>query len=431
MNEEFLAFVWQYQYVQQEAWYTTDGQAIRVLKTGVHNRDAGPDFTGARIMIDEIEWVGNVELHVKSSDWIQHKHQTNTAYESVILHVVWENDLAIVQPSGNRLPVLELRDKVLPQVFERYQLFLKNDQTIVCAPYFKEVPAIYKSTMLERVLVERLIRKSDEVLHIFEQTQKDWEETTYRLLFKYYGGTVNAESFSRLAEIIPWRILRKELPRQLAVEALLFGIAGLLPVVPNEEEYVQHLINEFEYLSHKYQLKEKQMLVNEWKFSRMRPANFPTIRLAQLAAFLSNRSHLFAWFNEADSIEHVYQALKLPQSSYWQHHYTFAKKASTMVGSMGNAMTATIVINVLIPLRVAYSRYVDNQQVTIMEMIEWLEKIPAEDNQLLQIGKSLGMKVKNAFDSQAFLEWYKQYCTQKKCLQCSIGNHVLKSTVTT
>jgi len=426
MNEDFLAFVWQYQYLHPSQLFTSTGEEIKVINTGFRNTNAGPDFTGSRLLLGRLEWVGCIEVHFRSSEWMQHQHQYDPVYESVILHVVWEDDQPVCHPNGTAVPTLILKDKINETIRDRYELLLQKTDPIPCGRYFNTAPEIYKINMSERLLLERLNRKSDEILLLLSTNQNDWEETTYQFLLRYYGGTVNAEPFTRLAQVLPWKILRKHHRNLLQVEALLFGCAGLLPE-ESKEDYILSLKREYHFLSQKYSLADFQMGYHEWKFLRIRPAGFPTIRLAQLAAFLCQQSNLFSFFNTSNDLEVLIAQLRTEQSEYWKHHFITGEKSKSPIPAMGSHTADSLVINVVLPLLVAYNKYLDRGEIIPDKVWAWLGKLPDEKNKILRMWQSLGEHVNNAADSQALLEWYTRYCEKKKCLDCGVGSYILRN----
>jgi hypothetical protein len=419
MNEDFLGFVWRYQYFNTSRLTTQAGEAIQVLRTGTINTDAGPDFSEAAVRLGTIEWVGSVELHVNSSDWEAHKHPTDTAYESVILHVVWQDDRPVRRKDGSLLPTLALRSLVDPSVKNRYDRLMDEKQTIPCATQFESVPTLQKLAMLDRVLLERLDSKAQRVLALWEQNNRDWEETAYQWLGQYFGFRLNSPAFLRLTQVVPLKILQRHRTTILQIEALLFGMSGLLPEV-SEDVYVLELQREYRFLSAKYNLTSQQLGSHEWKFLRLRPAGFPTVRIAQWAALLQKEAGLFALLTTVDDVLELRKVFRLQQSNYWKTHYRFEKKSASGVPSMGHDAADLLIINAAIPLLVAYSKQ-RNLPTLLDRAIHWLEQLPVEKNRIIREWDGLGMKVKTAFDSQALNEWHTQYCTRKRCLECTVG----------
>lgn len=419
MNEDFLGFVWRYQYFNTPLLFTQAGETIQVLRTGTINTDAGPDFSEASVCIHSIEWVGSVELHVNSSDWEAHQHPADAAYESVILHVVWEDDRPVRRKDGSILPTLALKSLVDPSVKERYDRLMDEKQTIPCAAQFGSVPTLPKLAMLDRVLLERLDGKAQRVLALWEQNNRDWEETAYQWLGQYFGFRLNSPAFLRLTQVLPLKILQRHRTSLLQIEALLFGMSGLLPEI-SEDVYVLELQREFRFLSAKYNLASQPLGSHEWKFLRLRPAGFPTVRIAQWAALLQKEAGLFALLTSLVDVSELRKVFRVQQSEYWRTHYRFENKSASRVPNMGIDAADLLIINAAVPLLVAYSKQ-RTLPALLDRAIQWLEHLPMEKNQIIREWASLGMKVKTAFDSQALNEWHTQYCTRKRCLECTVG----------
>lgn len=422
MNEAFLHYLWQFQQFDKSNLLTITGEKIAVLKTGILNTDAGPDFSHARLQINDIEWVGNVEIHIKSSDWKVHKHQQDEAYNNVILHVVWENDQTITRQDGSFIPTLELKPIADINLLNKYQQLIDNQLTIPCQVQFSEVSTLSKIGILDKVLAKRLQQKTQIVAQIFEQNKGDWEETAYQLLARNFGFKLNSETFLRLAQNLPLKVLQKHRNNLIQIEAMLFGQAGLIEKV---DEYSEKLVQEYEFFAAKFSLKSLQLASHEWKFLRTRPANFPTIRIAQLAKLITQQQSFFSLFTQTNSIEDLRNALKIEQSIYWQEHYNFGKTANKYLVGLGKDSINNILINTVIPLLACYSEKTDNQEL-MSRCVSFLEALPAEKNHITEIWEGLGLEIKTAFDSQASIELYNNFCTQKRCLQCNVGIEILK-----
>jgi hypothetical protein len=296
---------------------------------------------------------------------------------------------------------------------------MDEKQTIPCATQFESVPTLQKLAMLDRVLLERLDSKAQRVLALWEQNNRDWEETAYQWLGQYFGFRLNSPAFLRLTQVVPLKILQRHRTTILQIEALLFGMSGLLPEV-SEDVYVLELQREYRFLSAKYNLTSQQLGSHEWKFLRLRPAGFPTVRIAQWAALLQKEAGLFALLTTVDDVLELRKVFRLQQSNYWKTHYRFEKKSASGVPSMGHDAADLLIINAAIPLLVAYSKQ-RNLPTLLDRAIHWLEQLPVEKNRIIREWDGLGMKVKTAFDSQALNEWHTQYCTRKRCLECTVG----------
>ncbi|MFY7912792.1 MAG: DUF2851 family protein [Emticicia sp.] len=422
MNEAFLHYLWQFQQFDKSNLQTILGEKVSVLKTGILNTDAGPDFTNARLQINEIEWVGNVEIHVKSSDWQLHKHQHNEAYNNVILHVVWENDQTIMRQNGSLIPTLELKSITDIQLLDKYQYLIDSQSVIPCKEHFTDVSDLSKFAILDKVLAKRLQQKAQVVEQLLEKNNGDWEETAYQLLARNFGFKLNSETFLRLAQNLPLKVLQKHRDNLTQIEAMLFGQAGLIEEM---DEYSEKLSQEYDFFSAKFSLKQNQLSSHEWKFLRTRPANFPTIRIAQLAKLITQQQSFFSLFTQTNSIEDLRNALKIEQSTYWQEHYNFGKVASKKLVGLGKDSINNILINTVIPLLACYSEKTDNQEF-MARCVSFLEALPAEENHITEMWGGLGLTIKSAFDSQASIELYNNFCTHKRCLQCNVGIEILR-----
>ncbi|WP_159466842.1 DUF2851 family protein [Dyadobacter sp. 3J3] len=436
MNEDLLSFIWQFQYFDAVNLKNEEGERIQIILTGHKNANAGPDFSDARIRIDGVEWVGSVEIHTKSSDWLLHQHSENEAYESVIIHVVWENDVTIFRPDKTILPVISLKGLVRLSILERYSALMDarefyENPGIACQEQFADVNELQKFSMLDRVLLERLDKKASNVLELYQANQQDWEETAYQWLGQHFGFKLNDPAFLRLTQIIPLKILQKHRTQSSQLEGLLFGSAGLIPDKSKGEEiedfYIEALRREYQFLSNKYQISHLQMNAHEFKFLRLRPAGFPTIRISQFADLISKNGTFFSSIISAENVKSLHQLFNLKQSDYWIHHFQFGKLSKSNVPVMGKDAVNLLIINAAVPLLVAYSR--QRQQPELLDKaLTWLSEIPAENNRITREWEILGMKVKTAADSQSLIEWYNHYCTNKKCLECTVGAALIRST---
>ena len=427
MKEDFLHYIWQHQYYRKTDLATTEGEPVQILRTGFYNTDAGPDFKEALLKIGEVEWSGSVEIHVRASDWHRHNHQQDKKYDQVILHVVWDADLPVQRTDASQIPTIELKARVAPAILQRYNELEKARTSIPCANFWPHVPDFTKTMMLERALTERLELKGEEVLTLFRQNGNDWEQTTYQLLCKAFGFKINQDAFLQLAKALPWQVIRKHQTNKLQLEALLFGVSGFLE--DRSDEYSQQLAKEYNFLSHKYNLKEHQMQRHHWNFLRMRPANFPTVRLAQLAALLHQSRHFFAALVETATIKDYEKLFRAPVSAYWQHHYDFGKENKNLQVGIGKGSVQNLIINVAVPLLAAYANY--NQLREYLEKaITLLEKVKEASNNITRLYEELGWEARTAADNQAALGLFRRYCQPVNCLHCTIGNKILKQSPT-
>lgn len=409
---------------------TTDSQPVVVLHPGFRNHDAGPDFTNARLLINGQEWGGTVEMHTRTSDWLAHRHQHDRAYDNVILHVVWEDDQAatgrrVDRPDGTALPTLELASRTSPALIERYTGLQDSPDVIPCAGQFRSVQPLRLTSMLDKAMLQRLERKAAGVRAVFEQTAGDWEETAYRLLATTMGFKINADPMAQLSRAVPLKAVLKHRDVLLQAEAMLFGTAGLLST-DEPDEYVATLQREYRFLAAKYQLEDKQVAAHAWKWGRLRPANFPTLRVAQLARLLTQHASLFSLFVGTADAQMLLNALQVTPSAYWQAHYRFGKRTERTVPTLGQSSAQTLIINAVVPLLAAYAHH-RGQPAYVDRAIALLEQLPAEQNRLTNHWDELGLGIRTAFDSQASIELYNEFCSVKKCLSCQIGAGLLKS----
>lgn len=425
MTESFLHYIWQFQYFRKDDLKTSDGEVLQIFQPGIRNSHAGPDFEDAKIKIGKLEWRGSIEIHIKASGWNDHRHSDDLAYEKVVLHVVWENDKPIKRTDGTYMPTLELKNRVDIALWNRYKKLFTSAESIPCATSWSKVPDIAKLSMLDKTVVQRLEAKGEIVKTLLSKNNSDWEETCYQLLCKNFGFKVNADPMLQLAHTLPYKTLLKHLDKPIQIEALLLGQAGFLEKI-KEDEYVILLTREYNLLRKKYSLDAKQMNAVQWRFLRLRPANFPTIRLAQLAALLTKQKNLFSKILESTSYAQLTNLLDVDQSEYWQQHYQPGKKSKTVVPSLGKFSVQNIIINTIASLLVAYGQLHD-EQVYINRAVDILQHLPAENNKIVREWTALGCKVTSAFDSQGFIELYNSFCMKRRCLECVVGSSIIKT----
>ena len=422
MNEDFLQYVWEFQLFNHRQLNSTKGDAVEIIHPGTIQKNAGPDFFNAQVEIDNIKWAGDVEIHLKSSDWMKHNHQKDPAYNKVILHVVWEEDQSIYRREGSLIPTLELRGRVHKSILDKYLELIKSRTWIPCEAHIREVPKIYKRQLMDQLIVERLQKKSNRIKQILELNKNDWEATLYQLLAKYFGFKVNAVPFELLANALPYKIIRRYQRNRTQVEALLFGQAGFLNKTL-KGSYPLLLQKEYKFLSNKHQLKPIDLSI--WKFMRMRPSNFPTIRLAQFASLLSMHSSVFQKILESKDLDRLKALFDISTHEYWQAHYRFDVPAGKMQQKdLGSSSIEILIINVILPMLYAYAELHGERRSEEM-VIDYLKKIPKEGNNSVRKWSLLNMPLANACDSQALLELKQSRCDLKKCLTCTIGNYLL------
>ncbi len=418
MNENLLQFIWQFQYFSKTELETNSHELLQIIHSGHHNRNQGPDFSDARLLIGNTVWAGSVEVHIKSSDWKKHHHQQDSRYENVILHVVWEDD----KQGPLSIPVFELKNKVSTILLKKYEELMNSASFIPCEKSILTVKEITLQNWKERLLAERLIRKTDLARSFLQETNHHWEEIFWWMLARNFGNKLNTDAFEQIARSVSVNLLAKHKSNIIQLEALLLGLAGLLK---NEfkDVYPKTLQQEYLFLKKKYKLTE---IIDPINFHRTRPGNFPTIRLAQLAMLIQHSVHLFSKIKEAEDLKTVSDWFKVTANDYWNDHYRFDESSIFKKKSIGKSFIENIFINTIIPVLFAYGELHDIDQYKD-KAIQWLEQVDAEKNVITKGFVSLGLQNRNAFDSQAFLEMKNEYCNKKKCLQCAVGNALLKA----
>lgn len=418
--EAFLHFVWKEQLFQKSGLCTIQGQKIEILDPGVHNQDEGPDFFNARIRIDGVLWFGNVEIHVRASEWIKHGHYSDPLYENVILHVVAEPDEDVTRLNGKPLPALVLQwDKMLEQ---NYRKLITSGSWVACQPYLHKLDPFRIKVILGRLVVERLERfvsGIDEELH---RTKNNWEETFYRLLGWGYGLKINAQPFLLLARSLPLSYVLKHKNNSFQLEALFFGQAGWLEDRLFGDDYFDRLKKEYAFLRNKFSL--QPLPVHLWRFMRMRPSTFPTIRLAQFVNLLHTREHLFSSVMMAENPEDLYSIFQVCASEYWDTHYLFNKPAKKQTKKMGIQAIRNLLINVVIPFYFVYGSRTEKNELKD-KALNLLESLPPEQNAIIRKWASIGIRADNAFYSQALLQLKNEYCNPGRCSDCTIGKNLI------
>jgi hypothetical protein len=422
MKEDLIHLVWKLKKFDFNKLTTTDGEKLQIKKFGFHNKNAGPDFLNGEIIVGDTKWVGHIEMHINSSDWNKHKHQDDKAYNNVILHVVYNEDTKIINQSGQQIPTLILNDRISQHTINNYEKLSQNLDWIPCAKSISKVDDIKKVIFLEKVLIERLQKKCARIYEILDHTHNDWEGTLYRLLLKYFGLKVNGSAFEQLAHVTPYPYIKKLSDKSIALEALLLGQAGLLS--NPSDQYISQLRTEYNHYKNKYQL--VPMTGVEWRFSKLRPANFPPIRIAQIAQLYHKSPQLFNDILKAKNINDIYTMLDVSASDYWTTHYLPGKTSESKTKKIGQSTKELIAINVVVPLLFSYGQKTDND-IYKDKAISLLENIKAENNSIIREWKGLGMKTKSAFDSQSLIQLKNEYCNNFNCLNCQIGQTILFS----
>ncbi|WP_226390625.1 DUF2851 family protein [Penaeicola halotolerans] len=425
MKEDFLHHIWKTQLFNTQSLQTIAGESLEIRKTGSHNLHEGPDFLEASVLLDGIVWHGPVEIHIKSSDWLAHKHESDARYDSVILHVVWEADVKIFRKDGSEIPTLALLGKIPLHLIRNYEKLSLSKTAIPCAHQLSSVKDIVLRSMLEEALVARLYAKGNEFLTLLEQCHGDWEEASFRWLARCFGFKSNAAAWERLAEKLSFKIIRKHSTNLLQLEALIFGMSGLLQE-DIDDPYASLLRREFSLLTHKYQL-SSPLHASEWKFMRIRPASFPTLRMAQFAALCHHFPHLYSTFVDFESADLLLKQLaKLEVSKYWQEHYHFGKPLKRRAKYMGKKSLENILLNMTPTLLAARAKSHDETSY-FESAFGLLELIKAERNYITELWEALSVSCKTAYDSQSMIALYNQYCQAHKCLQCKVGASLISA----
>jgi hypothetical protein len=422
MKEDFLHYLWKFKKFDTLNLKTANHEEITIINTGNYLELAGPDFFNAQIKIGNQKWAGNVEIHLKSSDWYVHNHEKDSAYENVILHVVWEHDAEIFRQNNTEIPVLVLKDYISSEIISGYNSLTLPKTWIFCEKQIEQVENFVFKNWQERLFFERLERKSKSIYELLEETNQDWEAVLFCLLAKNFGLNTNGTSFLQLAKAIPFSIIRKESFELENLEALFFGGAGLLDS-DKEDVYFKDLKFRYFYLLHKYQL--EKVYIEPIQFFKHRPDNFPTIRLSQLANLYHKHQNLFSKVIELKSIESIYKLLNSSAGLYWQNHYQFDKESPKKKKILSNSFIDLLVINTIIPLQFAYSK--SRGESVSEDLITVLDEISPEKNSIIEKFKSFGIKSVNAFDTQSLLQLKKEYCDVNGCLKCAVGMELLKN----
>lgn len=421
MKENFLHYLWQLQKFNRQNLLTTEGEQVSLLYQGEHNHHSGPDFHNARIQIGDTLWAGNVEIHVRSSEWMDHKHQFDKAYDNVILHVVFEENQIIYRSDGSRIPCLELKKRIPGGIAGSYMRLLNSRAWIPCQNLFGSISTIKRKLWLDRLLVERLERNTSYWSESLTRNNMDWEETFYQILARSFGLRINTDPFELMARSLPFSILKKHKNNLFQIEALLFGQAGMLETSFNEE-YPNRLKEEYCFLRKKYKLTPIEG--HSWKYGRLRPANFPTIRIAQFATLIYQTEYLFSKILAIESIKEVQNAFELKLSNYWLSHYRFDKESSKRKKRLGKTTIHLLIINTIAPFLFFYGKEKKENRFTD-KALQLLEELNAESNHIIEGWKLLGMNPKSAYQTQALLQLKNEYCDKRKCLECAIGNAII------
>lgn len=421
MNEHLLQFIWQHLYFNRDQLLTVQQEPVQIISQGLLNTNQGPDFQHAKLLINHVTWAGTIELHLKTSDWHKHGHTDDQHYNNVILHVVYEHD----ETGSSSVPVLELKSRISTSLLQHYRELMEQHNFIACENQLQQVSTIVWDSWKERMLTERLQQKNEHIQNILQRTNRHWEEACWQLLARNFGSPLNGEAFEAIAQSLPVTLLAKHKKQIHQLEALLLGQAGLLEG-EFAEDYPVMLQKEYRFLQQKHRLKP---IAHPVHFLRMRPSNFPTIRLAQLAMLIHQSNHLFSKLMEATSLDAIRQMFSVTANDYWHYHYILNEQSAYRKKQLGKTMIDNLLINTVIPLLFVYAHEQHNEAAK-EKAIEWLQQMPKEKNSITQQWEQAGATHQSAFDSQALLYLKKNYCTTKRCLHCAVGNNILKRQLT-
>lgn len=422
MKEDFLHYLWKFKKFDALNLRTFNDEEITIINVGQYLELAGPDFFNAQITIGNQKWAGNVEIHLKSSDWYVHHHEIDSAYENVILHVVWEHDTEIYRSNNIEIPILELKKHVDLATIQNYQSLMAPKSWIFCEKQIKEVDEFVFKNWQERLFFERLERKSKPIFDLLEQTSQDWEAVLFSLLARNFGLNTNGEAFFKMAQSIPFSIIRKESFEVENLEALFFGLAGLLDS-EKEDNYYKDLKFRYFYLVHKYQI--QHLMADQVQFFKHRPDNFPTIRLSQLANLYHTHQNLFSKISTLNSLKNSVQVFQIGVSPYWESHYQFDRESPIKKKMLSKSFIDLLLVNTIIPLQFAFAKS-QGKEIT-EDLINLLNGLNPEKNAIIDKFSSFGIVSKNAFDTQSLLQLKKEYCNKSRCLECALGLELIKS----
>lgn len=419
MNESFLHFIWKNKLFNTTNLVLSTGESLEIIDIGEPNTDAGPDFSNVRIKIEDTTWAGCAEIHIRASDWIKHRHNNDNAYNNVVLHVVAENDKVIERENGEVLPAIELPYN--KNYLKTYHELYRNKKWVACQDKIQVVNPITLRHWLGRLTIERLEKKSNTITELLKIHKNSWEDVLYQALARNFGFKVNALPFEMLTNQLPLKYIIKHKDNLIQIEALLFGVGGFLDDTV-EDDYFLALKKEFRFLQSKYQL--QQMDKSIWKFLRLRPVNFPTIRLAQFASLLFKSSFLFSKLLDCKTNMEFRKLFITNTSEYWKTHYTFGKPSKMREKSIGEASINILLINTIVPTLFSYGKKKGMQHI-MDRAIKLLEEIEPEKNTQLEKWNNMGIWSENAFYTQALLQLKNEYCNFRRCLDCQIGNTII------
>tara|TARA_R110000796_G_scaffold41772_2_gene103344 strand:- start:6803 stop:8083 length:1281 start_codon:yes stop_codon:yes gene_type:complete len=423
MQEDFLHYIWKSKKLQSKKLIGSNNESVEIVSAGTHNLLSGPDFFNAKIRIDEQLWAGNVEIHVKASDWYVHGHEKDSNYNNVILHVVWKDDVSIFRTDNSQIPTLELKNYITPQLLNSYQdLFAKDGKSFInCEKEISKISPFIIKNWIDRLYFERLESKSNTILKLLDQSQNNWEQVLFSLLLRNFGSKINANSFSSIAQSLNFSVVQKTRENAIQLEAIFYGLAGFLDDDFKDAYYI-NLKKEYQFLKQKFVIVD--MGVVKPDFFKLRPANFPTIRLSQMANLYATHQNIFSKIIEATSLEELYSIFEISASSYWDTHFIFGKESKISKKRLTKKFIDLLIINSVLPIKFYYTQYIG--RAIDVEIVNIISKIKKEENSIIDNFSTLGLKASNALESQSIIQLYNDYCSKNKCLQCAIGNTLLK-----
>ncbi|SEP80990.1 DUF2851 family protein [Flavobacterium urocaniciphilum] len=422
MHEEFLHYLWVNKKLPFTQLKTHLNENLEINHFGQFLQNAGPDIFNAQISIDQQKWAGNIEIHIKSSDWYAHHHEKDSNYDNVILHVVWENDSPVFRKDNSEIPTLELKNYIPLSEINNYQSLIVSKTWINCENHISEIDAFIWNNWLESLFLNRLERKSEFIDKRLLETNFDWEAVFFEMLAKNFGLNTNGECFYELAKSIPFSIIRKESFHVENLEALFFGKLHLLEEAI-EDDYYLRLKKIWNYLKLKY--KVPTTMVQQPQFFQLRPDNFPTIRLSQLLNLFANKQNLFSQIILANSYVEIKKLLECDTSDYWKHHYNFSKTSKSKSKTLSKQFIDLLIINTIIPIKFCYEKNLG--KLNIEDLIKLLEGIPPEKNSIIDKFFEFKVKASCAFETQSLLELKNEYCKKNRCLKCAVGLQLLKN----
>ena len=421
MKEDFLHYLWVHRKLPFTQLKTHQNETLEIIHFGNYLQLSGPDIFNAQIRISNQKWAGNIEIHVKSSDWYLHHHENNKAYDSIILHVVWEYDVPVFRKDNSEIPTLELKNWVTQKELTSYKKLMLKKSWINCEGEIHAVDSFYWENWKEKLVLERLERKAIAISERLEATKNDWEQVFFELVAKNFGLHTNGVVFLKMAQQLSFQIVRKEKTNLLHLEALFFGLVNALDAT-HEDNYFKELHQAWHYLKSKYKLKE--IIGAELSFFKHRPDNFPTIRLAQLAMVLFTAENLFYDCMHTGSSEKLKESFRHATSLYWQNHYVFGTPSITKKKVVTDSFLDLIFVNTIVPMRFCYQSTLHDMP--LEQLLQGLKGVKEEKNSIIEKFKTLKIEVSNAYDSQALLQLKNEYCDKSKCLQCAVGLNILK-----